>query len=337
MFDVGTYRYQCIDASLLDPYLRKFCAKPLHKLIPTWIPANGISLLGHLCVWIVFLLATHKPSVAVMWSCLLLLQCYMVLDVLDGMQARVTQTSSPLGEYIDHGGDAYNCGLIIYSSLALLNVTSDWFYYVLIGLGLLIFSLVSLEKKLTGYCVFPKIGNVELQTFLIVFFAALQIPWINKPLTVVCLGFSIATWILFFMALIGGISSIVTSLKRISVTPKPYYVFLILSSLLVITFIVQASPRALSAIMLVFFMATYNSEILFSHLTQKEVPWPDGISSVVIVLLMAVSYLGYFVPKDLLLLFLAYLILSALISINRVFRYYRQFWVWINPNSKTIG
>lgn len=337
MFDIGTYRYQCLDHSLLDPYLRQFYAKPLHKFIPKWVPANCISLLGHLCVWGVFLLTTHGSSVAVIWGCLLLLQFYMVLDVLDGMQARVTQTSSPLGEYIDHGGDAYNCGLIIYSSLVLLNVTSAWFYYVLISLGLIIFSLVSMEKKITGYCVFPPIGNVELQTFLIVFFAALQIPWVGKPLSAVLLGFSIATWILFAIALIGGVLSIVSSLRRIAILPKPYYLFLILSGLLVTTLMIQGLSCSLSSLILIFFMATYNSELLFSHLSKQQIPWPDWASGVVIVLLIVISLGGLRVQIDIFYAFWAYLVLRALFGINHVFRHYGQFWVWINPRSNIIG
>lgn len=331
MFDVGTYRYQCIDYSLLDPYLRTFLAKPLHKHIPIWFPANCISLIGHLCIWIVFFLTLHKSSDRVVWIGLLLLQLYMILDVLDGMQARVTKTGSPLGEYIDHGGDAFNCGLIVYSSLALLKVTSDWFYYVLIGLGLVIFSLVSLEKKITGFCVFPKIGNVELQTVLIVFFAALQIPWIGDSLDAIWLGFSIATWVLFSIALVGGLSSIISSLRRIGLPPKPYCIFLFLSGLLIVILITQEKTCTTSTLILIFFMATYNSEILFSHLAQQPLPWPDWASSLLIALLVVMSHLGWFVPNEFFYAFLAYLFLRAFLSVMRVFRYYGQFWVWINP------
>lgn len=337
MFDVGAYRYQCIDHSLLDPYLRLFFAKPLHKLIPKWLPANCISLLGHACVWSVFLIATHKPSLTVIFCCLFLLQSYMVLDVLDGMQARVTQTSSPLGEYIDHGGDAYNCGLIIYASLTLLNVTTTWFYYVLIGLGLVIFSLVSLEKKTTGYCVFPNIGNVELQTFLVLFFSALQIPSIGTSLAVHYYGLSMSTWILLSIAIIGGALSIRNSLKRITKLPAPYYIFLILSGSLILTLTLQNVPCSLSVLILVFFMATYNSEILFSHLTQQEVPWPDKISGLIIVFLMIMTYLNYGVQQDVFYALLAYFIFKAFLRISHVLGHYRQFWVWINPRFKTIG
>lgn len=337
VFNVGSYQYRCIDHSLLDPYLRAYYAKPLHKLIPTWVPANCLSLLGHACVWCVFLLVITTTKPACIWLCLFLLQLYLVMDVLDGMQARVTQTSSPLGEYIDHGGDAYNCGLIIYSSLLLLKVTSDWFYYVLIGLGTLIFSLVSLEKKVTGYCVFPRIGNVELQLFLIVFFALLQVPSIGNLLSTQWLGFSMATWVLFSITFVGGIMSFHSSLTRIPSLPLPFLVFIAQCSLLVTTLIWQSSSRTLSSFILMCFMATYNSEILFSHLTKSKLPWPDWISSLVIILLFAVSSLQSHVSIDLFYAFFVYLIIRALWAGRNVLRYYGQFWVWVNPTQDTIG
>ena len=337
MFDIGSYRYQCVDHSYLDPYLRKFFAKPLHKIIPNWFPANGISLLGHLCVWSVFFLSTRNTSPSQVFACLVLLQLYMILDVLDGMQARVTKTSSPLGEYIDHGGDAYNCGLIIYSSLAILNVTSTWFYLVLIGLGMVTFSLVSIEKKVTGSCVFPKIGNVELQTFLILFFAALQMPCIGKPLSTIWCGFSIATWILLSIAVIGGSLSIVNSLKRIAKLPSAYYFFLIQSSFLIYVLVTQSIPCTLSVLILIFYMATYNSEILFSHLTKQKIPMPNLIEGLMITLLFVINLLQLQTQINFFFAFLVYLIFSALWRINHVFCHYGQFWVWVNHNPKITG
>ena len=337
MFNVGHYQYRCIDHSLLDPYLRHYFAKPLHQLIPSWVPANYLSLLGHLCVWSVFFLVITTTKPAFIWVCLFMLQLYLVIDVLDGMQARVTQTSSPLGEYIDHGGDAFNCGLIIYSSLFLLNVSSDWFYYVLIGLGTLIFSLVSIEKKLTGYCVFPKIGNVELQLFLIAFLALLQIPTLENRLSIPLLGFSIATWVLFFIAFVGGLMSFHSSLSRIPRLPLPFWFFIIQSSLLILVLIGQSSARTLSSLILICFMATYNSEILFSHLIKSKLPWPDWTSCLAITLLISARMMQWHVPIDLFYVFFVYLIIRALWAVRNVLHYYEQFWVWVNPTQDTIG
>lgn len=41
----------------------------------------------------------------------ILILCYMILDNTDGKQARRTQTSSPLGELIDHGSDSMTVGV----------------------------------------------------------------------------------------------------------------------------------------------------------------------------------------------------------------------------------
>lgn len=333
MFDVGDYKYCCKDDSLLDPYIRRFVAAPIHRLIPIQVPANIISIFGHFCVWIVFFLSIKLPSKSACLLGMVFLQFYMVLDILDGMQARLTHTSSPLGEFIDHGGDAFNCGFIIYASLYFLNVQQSWFILVMITIGTLIFSLVSLEKKTTGSCDFPKIGNIELQCFLFVLLASMQIQAFNHMFSRVFGGLSVASWLLFSLSLVGAGMSIKTSLRRILYWPKEYLFFCFLSSILAAELIWKSIPCLEAALILIFFMATYNCELLFSHLSKKSIPWPDQISAIMIGLFCVIG-LWQNVFGEILLL---YLFGRAIFVCVTILRYFNPFWLWVNPLPKIIG
>lgn len=51
-------------------------------------------------------------------SYLYILECtlyfiYQIMDALDGIHARATGNSSPLGTLVDHGLDAYTCGALM--------------------------------------------------------------------------------------------------------------------------------------------------------------------------------------------------------------------------------
>ena len=46
------YHYNCIDESILLPFLKKYVFENLHKLIPYGLPANYITLISSIIMWI---------------------------------------------------------------------------------------------------------------------------------------------------------------------------------------------------------------------------------------------------------------------------------------------
>lgn len=108
------YKYAAEDRSLTY----RFFLSPLYtravNWLPPWLAPNAVTLLGFsapLAAHILVLAYTRTDSLCPPWLhvlCALCLLWYMVLDNLDGKQARRTQSSSPLGQLFDHGCDAIN-------------------------------------------------------------------------------------------------------------------------------------------------------------------------------------------------------------------------------------
>lgn len=85
--------------------------------IPTSVSPNTISLTNHVVCWTAFVLGVAAPYLrpaSALWFRVLaglLLGASMLLDCLDGMQARRTNRCSKLGEVLDHSLDSINIPL----------------------------------------------------------------------------------------------------------------------------------------------------------------------------------------------------------------------------------
>lgn len=114
------YRYACEDKSLLKDLYYKLFVLPLAAVLPGRVRANDVTFVSQLfalvpaiiglwCVegevprWVLGVL----PPVGYLG--------YIVFDHLDGTHARKTQTSSPLGELVDHWCDAWNAPLLTFA------------------------------------------------------------------------------------------------------------------------------------------------------------------------------------------------------------------------------
>jgi phosphatidylglycerophosphate synthase len=116
------YSYKSINNSLMDRYL--FCHWwPIAiRVIPEKMSANAVSILGSMFCWLAFAILSgivvgplvafapgHPWIFGVVAACVFL---YQTLDALDGVQARRTGVSGPMGEFIDHWFDSINAFLI---------------------------------------------------------------------------------------------------------------------------------------------------------------------------------------------------------------------------------
>lgn len=123
------YAYSSQDDSLVSKYILKPFYTKLVQYIPTWVAPNLITLLGlgfSVCS-VVKTIVYNSGFDAVMpkwvyFSFAFELFMYQTLDALDGLQARRTKSSSPLGELFDHCVDAINTTLGVISFAAVLNM-----------------------------------------------------------------------------------------------------------------------------------------------------------------------------------------------------------------------
>ncbi|HTX73904.1 MAG TPA: hypothetical protein VMC79_13820 [Rectinemataceae bacterium] len=165
------YVYNSDNRSIVDRYLLCHWWPIAIKAIPRKAPANLVSMIGNLGSYLSFLILSGllfgPVSVAgrdrpwIFGLVALGYFFYQTLDALDGIQARRTGASGPLGEFVDHWFDSFNVFLLplgislafpvipyqVVAPAMILFAAADWFQLrAITSLGVLIFPPVSSEE-----------------------------------------------------------------------------------------------------------------------------------------------------------------------------------------------
>lgn len=77
---------------------------------------------------------------------------YMTMDAIDGKQARRTNTSSPLGDIMDHGTDVLVMGAVTVGLATMLGIVDRWTFLPLMLMGQLSCYLYQWEMSYTRTC-----------------------------------------------------------------------------------------------------------------------------------------------------------------------------------------
>lgn len=116
------YSYKSINNSLADKYVLRHWWPIALKAVPARAPANLVSMVGNLGSYLAFIILSglvfgpaavvgrEKPWIFGVVAFGLFF--YQTLDALDGIQARRTGASGPLGEFVDHWFDSFNVFLV---------------------------------------------------------------------------------------------------------------------------------------------------------------------------------------------------------------------------------
>ncbi|PWY79466.1 Choline/ethanolaminephosphotransferase [Aspergillus sclerotioniger CBS 115572] len=128
------YRYAGIDLSLVSRYvLKPFYNDFVIKFFPMSMAPNAITLTGFFFVVVnFFTILWYNPTLDqdcpswVYASCAIGLFLYQTFDGVDGIQARRTKQSGPLGELFDHSVDACNTALGVLIFAAAMNLGQSW-------------------------------------------------------------------------------------------------------------------------------------------------------------------------------------------------------------------
>lgn len=161
------YKNRGEDRSITYKYVMGPLYSRLIHLVPMWVAPNTVTFTGFLLtVSGHALLMGYAPKLdepAPNWVYLyagLALFVYMVLDNLDGKQARRTNSSSPLGHLFDHGCDALNVTLSGMSLLATVQLGAGWMSMTLLSsLGHLMLFAATLEEYFTGAMVLRELNG----------------------------------------------------------------------------------------------------------------------------------------------------------------------------------
>ena len=325
------YRYNCVDESVLLPILKKHVFIPLHRWIPYWVPANYLTLVSIVMMWGIFLYFTtvDLPSGLEIGAAVLVITAYVIFDHFDGLQAKLTQTSSPLGEWLDHFSDVFNGAIVVYLGFKCLHLPLDGLFLVLAWLNFLAFAATYVEQRIRKELYFGKVGSLEGVVLMILVFA-LCISENGRALWHFELGWPLYHYLLASFAL-GCLGTTLTSLQRIGHLPREFLVFGVGGSLLVILGINLDLPSG----WLFCTIMMYSSEFILRNMAQHLAGQEGAAIDLVVFGLLVGLVGGYWLswnPIPLLMLFNLGLGLSMLMRCRRLFVQWRQHWLWWNPS-----
>jgi phosphatidylglycerophosphate synthase len=177
------YSYKSVNNSLVNAFYKRYWLPMAIKAIPERMSANLVSIIGDVGAWAAFLILSGfmagPMSVAgrerpwLFGVCALCLFFYHTMDSLDGIQARRTGSSGPLGEFVDHWFDSFNTFLIPLGFGLAFPVIPPLMVAVTVLLCCLADWLSLRTTRNTGVLVFGRVSSEEALFFSYVFCLAL--------------------------------------------------------------------------------------------------------------------------------------------------------------------
>lgn len=160
--ELPTYQYICSDKSVLYPIFKKYLWAPVLPALPAWLSPNTMTLWGNFFAWAGFAVClVLKPEDSTWFIVPALCNfLYMSFDNMDGMQARRANRSSPLGEFLDHWGDSFNTGLLIFGYGIAMGMET-WFLAIMLSFVCMAYFSCFWEQKVTGKLTFGTTGSIE--------------------------------------------------------------------------------------------------------------------------------------------------------------------------------
>jgi ethanolaminephosphotransferase len=173
---IAQHKYKSGVYTPLDLLFYKIWWTPVASRLPAWLAPNLITFIGFLVTFsniplMVYFnptLETGLPSWVFAYAGLSVF-FYVTMDAIDGMQARATKSSSPLGQLFDHGCDCTITTVYSLMMINALNLGPDWRSAALVASVQFAFFLSQWEEKYTGICrtcVMGIFGVTETQLML---------------------------------------------------------------------------------------------------------------------------------------------------------------------------
>ncbi len=336
----NNYTYNCVDKSLLLPYFKQYYALMFFRFVPPKLTANFITLISSSMIFILIytFYGVQKPQsslVAVLIA--FCLHGYIVGDHLDGMQAKETGTSSPLGEFLDHYFDVYNGAIIFFTCVVFFGEIPGAYFYPLIWMNFLAFGATMMEELESGELRFGSVGTLEGVIVLIFFFLSWTIPVIKEFwLSDLIPGFP-KFWLIIILVGVGYVGTLIDIFWRMAYSPIQFNVFVFMSGLLTLLLYSSQSQFVTAWWLLTLYSGDYIARIMGSYLCGRKHEYPDMLGSLMIAVLGALFYGDYITNSQftlLLYIIIAYLALIVIRSFWRVFSDLKMHWHWTNPEKQ---
>jgi phosphatidylglycerophosphate synthase len=334
---VNKYTYNCVDDSILLPHFKKYYVSLYFRLVPRGLTANLITLLS--TGFIFFLLyIVHLPqqlsSGAMAGIIAFCLHNYLVGDHLDGMQAKETQTSSPLGEFLDHYLDVYNGAIVFFVLAIFLRPIPDDIFYVLLVLNCIAFAATMMEELERGELYFGKIGTLEAVVLLFAFFISWMAPPIREFWQKELLwGYSLY-WLVIVLFGLGLVFTLVDIFKRLGRIPAPFALYFISLVLLSVFLYLGKQDRLAGWLVLVLYSGEYIGKIMNSYFQAGKHRLPDLVVPVItgcLIGLVVFQVTDLFLFSWLNWFLFAYLVFKVVWIFTTTFYELKAHWHWWNP------
>jgi phosphatidylglycerophosphate synthase len=182
-------RYEFTDASLARPWLTRLWFARLFPLLPHWLAANVLTLLSTGSLLAVLVGALAIDELGATWFALLQLVCiqlYVAGDHLDGMQAKATGTTSPLGDFLDHHCDYWAGCILVFGWGAMLRTLDTALTPFMTLLMIAGFTITYAQRALQRRLHFTRWGTLEAIVIATAFYGSWAVPtlraWWTAPL-----------------------------------------------------------------------------------------------------------------------------------------------------------
>ncbi len=325
------YQYNCQNSSLLEPYYKKYIASPIHKIIPRSVSANLISILGQLCIVLAFCLTLeYKINLHLALIDSVLMQLYMLLDTLDGIQARTTGTSSPLGEYIDHSGDSFIGPLVTLLCSKLILPHHNLLALILAFISGLLFNILINEKSLTGRYMLPAVGDLESVTMCSILVVVSQLHVVKSLPILFNAGLNLYQIAIIAIGISCAIIESTKSLRRAKKVTSRHLFSYVMAILWLLVLIYSPTTSLVKELSLIFLLSTQYATTNFSILTQRQKTNPDYFFSTIIVTCFALTLCGIHIYPILFKCMFTYQIVYFLKHLTKVFGTFKHYWKWKN-------
>lgn len=329
MRELPEYTYRCVDRSLLLPWFRERWVRPFAGWLPFRLTANLVTLGASACMWAVLALVVAGqalPRAALAIAFTLLVQAYLVYDHADGLHAERTGTSSALGEYIDHGLDAYHGPIVVLAFFALVGFSNRALVLVLLWCLHLAFAATMIEQKARGELRLGPLGSLEG----ILIFCAFFLSWLAPPFRAFWLAPLVVGVPAYALAVLAGVAgtggTVLGCARRMGGQSWPVALFGFAGLALAVVLALGPLPLWTAIACLLMYAGDHTGRVIGSHLLGRRQPLPDPVAPVAAVFALVPGVPRTWATAGL----LAYLALRTLQGVASVLGPLRSLWRWTN-------
>ena len=336
MKNIAEYKYNCVDKSILLPYFKKYYVSLFFKVVPFWLTANFITLISTFFIFALLAIVLMNENLTDVSTTLIIVFClhsYIVGDHLDGMQAKHTQTSSPLGEFLDHYLDVFNGAIILYVFAKYLDPIPSLVFYCFVYLNSIAFAVTMYEELERNELCFGILGTLEGVFLLIIFFITWLIPttkifWISELFA----GYP-NYWMVIFLFGIGYLFTVVDVLKRVGYVSKPLFLFMLIGLILCLMLFKLKTDYLFGWILLTLYSGEFIIKIMESYLVGTKKKYPDNFSTMIVIIILF-AYLTDFLSNktinNILFYLIFYLAIKLVYLFASTFLRMKVYWLWYN-------